>query len=115
MQHLPMRALIEPLVFAMQEKQMLTYEAAAVLNRILSWTEVGDWQAFKASHSADFTKRYQILLFFSSLPVIGVAFRFPTDFCRSMMMCTDGVALVAHKCMKIADAAAVAAARQQPR
>jgi hypothetical protein len=31
------------------------------------------------------------------------------------VMCTDGVALFVHKCMKIADATAVAAARQQPR
>jgi hypothetical protein len=33
------------------------------------------------------------------------------------MCCRDvyGVALFVHKCMKIADAAAVAAARQQPR
>jgi hypothetical protein len=36
---------------------------------------------------------------------------------QDLMCCRDvyGVALFVHKCMKIADAAAVAAARQQPR
>jgi hypothetical protein len=36
---------------------------------------------------------------------------------QHLMCCRDvyGVALFVHKCMKIADAAAVAAARQQPR
>jgi hypothetical protein len=36
---------------------------------------------------------------------------------QDLMCCCDvyGVALFVHKCMKIADAAAVAAARQQPK
>jgi hypothetical protein len=36
---------------------------------------------------------------------------------QDLMCCRDvyGVALFVHKCMQIADAAAVAAARQQPR
>jgi hypothetical protein len=36
---------------------------------------------------------------------------------QDLMCCRDvyGVALFVHKCMKIADAVAVAAARQQPR
>jgi hypothetical protein len=36
---------------------------------------------------------------------------------QDLMCCRDvyGVTLFVHKCMKIADAAAVAAARQQPR
>jgi hypothetical protein len=41
----------------------------------------------------------------------------PFNSLQDLMCCRDvyGVALFVHKCMKIADAAAVAAARQQPR
>jgi hypothetical protein len=41
----------------------------------------------------------------------------PSTSLQDLMCCRDvyGVALCVHKCMKIADAAAVAAARQQPR
>jgi hypothetical protein len=41
----------------------------------------------------------------------------PVTSLQDLMCCRDvyGVALFVHKCMKIADAAAVAAARQQPR
>jgi hypothetical protein len=41
----------------------------------------------------------------------------PSTSLQDLMCCRDvyGVALFVHKCMKIADAAAVAAARQQPR
>jgi hypothetical protein len=41
----------------------------------------------------------------------------PSTSLQDLMCCRDvyGVALFVHKCMQIADAAAVAAARQQPR
>jgi hypothetical protein len=44
-------------------------------------------------------------------------FALPFTSLQDLMCCRDvyGVALFVHKCMKIADAAAVAAARQQPR